>query len=62
MLVLTVAMGEGVVRSTLAGIKSARVAGLGAAFFTATEALKVTENVRTVSNHLPSLWCPLCRS
>ncbi|PUZ72895.1 hypothetical protein GQ55_2G432500 [Panicum hallii var. hallii] len=53
-LVLTVAMGHGVVRPALAGLKSARVAGLGAAFFAAAEALEVGENVGTVSDHSPS--------
>jgi len=46
-------MGHGVVRPALAGLKSARVAGLGAAFF-AAEALEVCENVDTVSDHSPS--------
>ncbi|CAD6253399.1 unnamed protein product [Miscanthus lutarioriparius] len=54
MLVLAVAMGHDVVRPALAGLKSARVAGLGAAFFAAAEALKVSENVGTVSDHSPS--------
>ncbi|KAF8679302.1 hypothetical protein HU200_046084 [Digitaria exilis] len=53
-LVLAVAMGHGVVRPALAGLKSARVVGLGAAFFVAAEALEVTENVGTVSDHSPS--------
>jgi len=53
-LVLAVAMGHGVVRPALAGLKSARVAGLGAAFFAAAEALEVSENVGTVSDHSPS--------
>ncbi|XP_062188481.1 uncharacterized protein LOC133891754 [Phragmites australis] len=52
-LVLLVAMGHGVVRPTLAGL-SARVAGLGAAFFAAAEALEVVENVGTVSDHSPT--------
>nr|CAB3483436.1 unnamed protein product [Digitaria exilis] len=49
-LVLAVAMGHGVVRPAMAGLKSARVVGLGAAFFVAAEALEVTENVGTVSD------------
>lgn len=53
-LVLAVAMGHGVVRPALKGLKSARVAGLGAAFFAAAEALEVSENVGTVSDHSPS--------
>ena len=53
-LVLAVAMGHGVVRPALAGLKSARVAFLGAAFFAAAEALEVCENVGTVSDHSPS--------
>ncbi|RCV13958.1 hypothetical protein SETIT_2G388200v2 [Setaria italica] len=53
-LVLAVAMGHGVVRPALAGLKSARVAGLGAAFFVAAEALEVCENVGTVSDHSTS--------
>lgn len=53
--VLVVAMDHRVVRPTLAGLKSARVAGLGAAFFATTEALEVSENVGTVSDHSPSL-------
>ncbi|XP_062188613.1 uncharacterized protein LOC133891918 [Phragmites australis] len=52
-LVLLVAMGHGVVRPTLSGLSS-RVAGLGAAFFAAAEALEVGENVGTVSDHSPS--------
>ncbi|MBE1616005.1 hypothetical protein IDF54_14205, partial [Flavobacterium sp. SaA2.13] len=54
-LVLTVAMGHGVVRPALAGLKSARVVGLGAAFFAAAEALEVCENVGAVSDHSPAL-------
>jgi len=53
-LVLAVAMGHGVVRPALVGLKSARVAFLGAAFFAAAEALEVCENVGTVSDHSPS--------
>ncbi|CAN6206074.1 unnamed protein product [Urochloa humidicola] len=54
-LVLAVAMGHGVVRPALAGMRrSARVAGLGAAFFAAAEALEVSENVGAVSDHSPS--------
>ncbi|KAL6656953.1 hypothetical protein ACP70R_004733 [Stipagrostis hirtigluma subsp. patula] len=52
-LVLLVAMGHGVVRPTLAGL-SARVAALGAAFFAASEALEVGENVGTVSDDAPA--------
>jgi len=47
-------MGHGVVRPALAGLKSARVAGLGAAFFAVAEALEVGENVGTVSDHSPA--------
>jgi len=53
-LVLAVAMGHGVVLPALAGLKSARVAGLGVVFFAAAEALEVSENVGTVSDHSPS--------
>ncbi|CAN6176190.1 unnamed protein product [Urochloa humidicola] len=53
-LVLAVAMGHGVVRPALAGMRSAGVAGLGAAFFAASEALEVSENVGAVSDHSPS--------
>ncbi|CAO1939472.1 unnamed protein product [Urochloa humidicola] len=53
-LVLAVAMGHGVVRPALAGMRSARVAGLGTAFFAAAEALEVSENVGSVSDHSPS--------
>jgi hypothetical protein len=48
-------MGHGVVRHALAGLKSARVAGLGAVFFATAEALEVSENVGTVSDHSSSL-------
>uniref|UniRef100_A0A453B3V2 GOST seven transmembrane domain-containing protein n=5 Tax=Triticinae TaxID=1648030 RepID=A0A453B3V2_AEGTS len=52
-LVLLVAKGYGVVRPTLGGGASAgaRVAGLGAAFFAASEALEVSEHVGAVSDH-----------
>ncbi|GJN11039.1 hypothetical protein PR202_ga29198 [Eleusine coracana subsp. coracana] len=53
-LALLVAMGHGVVRPAMAGL-TARVVGLGAAFFVATEALEVVENVGTVSDHSLSL-------
>jgi hypothetical protein len=53
--VLVVAMGHRVVRPTLAGLKSARVVGLGVAFFATMEALEVSENIGTVSDHSPSL-------
>lgn len=53
--VLVVVMGHRVVRPMLAGLKSGRVVGLGVAFFAAMEALKVSKNIDTVSDHSPSL-------
>ncbi|EMS57129.1 Transmembrane protein 87B [Triticum urartu] len=52
-LVLLVAKGYGVVRPTLGGGASAgaRVAGLGAVFLAASEALEVSEHVGAVSDH-----------
>jgi hypothetical protein len=46
--------GHGVVQPALAGLKSARVAGLGVMFFAAAKALEVSKNADTVSDHSSS--------
>lgn len=48
----TVATGHGEVRPPMAGLKSARVAGLGTVFIASAEALDVTENIVTISDPL----------